>query len=240
MDYSYTRLIGNHGKQRCAIAMLSGFFLLLNLALSTTVVNADLATGQLELVAIDATGQALEHVVISLHSSELGSAMAPPETFDIMDQRNLQFAPGVLAVQSGTIVKFPNDDDVRHHVYSFSHPNAFELKLYHGESGSTQRFDHEGVVVLGCNIHDGMLGYLRVVNTPLFRITDANGNLSLHNIPPGEYDLQAWHPDLGMKVNRQSLDIRAGTNRIKLTVRTSDVDVPTIKTAHPLQSLFRD
>lgn len=146
----------------------------------------------------------------------------------------------MLAVQSGTSVKFPNQDDVRHHVYSFSHPNAFELKLYHGESVANHTFEHEGVVVLGCNIHDGMLGYLRVVNTPLFGTSIVNGSISLDNVPSGEYELQVWHPDIGMKISRQAINIMAGETKKTLKVSTQMQRVPDIKTTHPLQSLFRD
>lgn len=201
---------------------------------------AQASSAHLELVTRDANGQLLQHVVASLHPKESIATVAPTDVVSIMDQRNLQFAPTVLAVQTGTAVKFPNDDDVRHHVYSFSHPNAFELKLYHGESGANQIFQHEGVVVLGCNIHDGMLGYLRVVDTPYFSTSNVNGYLAIPDVPPGNYELQIWHPDIGMTVVRKSLTVKSGISRMEMTVAVDRVDIPPVKAAHPLQSLFRD
>ena len=85
-----------------------------------------------------------------------------------MDQRGSQFVPHVLPVQAGTSVTFPNSDQIRHQVYSFSASKRFELPLYAGTSASPIRFDQPGIVVLGCNIHDWMIGYVVVLDTPYF------------------------------------------------------------------------
>ena len=180
----------------------------------------------------------MEHAVVSLHDGKAANAAARP--IAIMDQRNLQFAPGVLAIQAGTVVEFPNQDDVRHHVYSFSHPNAFELKLYHGQTGNYEQFDHPGVVVLGCNIHDGMLGYLRVVDSPWFATSDEKGSLTIAAVASGAYEMQIWHPDLGMKMMRQRVDLDAGMNTLRVTLDNAVKVAPESKPVHSLQSLFRD
>ena len=201
-------------------------------------VQATPADARLTVTVVDAQGQLMEHAVASLHSGV--SLKAKPDTFAIMDQHNLQFAPTVLAIQAGTLVEFPNQDDVRHHVYSFSHPNAFELKLYHGRSGNFNQFDHPGVVVLGCNIHDGMLGYLRVVDTPMFASSDDTGQLAIEAVPSGDYQMQLWHPDLGMRVMRQSVSLVGGENTLSVTLDETGRAVPEKKPVHSLQSLFRD
>lgn len=110
-----------------------------------------------------------------------------------MDQRNLSFVPQVLVVQTGTEVRFPNSDNVRHHVYSFSPAKRFELKLYAGNHTSSVLFDRPGVVTLGCNIHDWMLGYVVVVDTPWFAKTGADGTATVE-APAGHYTLKLWHP----------------------------------------------
>lgn len=204
----------------------------------STLAQAQSTDASLAVSVVDATGLAVEHAVVSLHTAT--PTMAAPGTVAIMDQRQLQFAPTVLAIQNGTVVEFPNQDDVRHHVYSFSHPNAFELKLYHGESGNYNQFDHAGVVVLGCNIHDGMLGYLRVVDTPLFGTSDDAGRLSVEAIASGDYEMQIWHPDLGMKLIRRSVSLAPGRNVLTVSLATSARVEPDKKPVHQLQSLFRD
>lgn len=111
----------------------------------------------------------------------------------IMDQRGLQFVPRVLVVQRGTTVTFPNSDQVRHHVYSFSPAKKFELRLYKSMPAEPVLFDQAGIATLGCNIHDWMLGHVVVTDTPWFAKTDATGRLRIDAIPPGEYALRLWH-----------------------------------------------
>ena len=111
-----------------------------------------------------------------------------------MDQRNRQFEPHVLAVRQNTKVRFPNSDDIRHHVYSFSPAKTFELRLYHGTQADPVLFDKPGRVVLGCNIHDAMLGYIYVLKTRWFGVTGSDGVVTLQEIPSGSYRLQLRHP----------------------------------------------
>lgn len=111
----------------------------------------------------------------------------------IMDQVNTQFLPHILAIQKDTQVRFPNSDSIKHHVYSFSQAKTFELQLYKELQADPLLFSNLGVVELGCNIHDWMLGYIFVVDTPYFGKTDIQGKVVL-DLPDGEYQLDVWHP----------------------------------------------
>ena len=113
-----------------------------------------------------------------------------------MDQRNLQFDPFVLVVPVGASVSFPNRDPVRHHVYSFSPVHPFELKLYGKDETRSVRFDRAGVVALGCNIHDGMVAFIKVVDTPFAAKTDDKGQAVLRGLPAGQVQVRIWHPYL--------------------------------------------
>jgi plastocyanin len=93
----------------------------------------------------------------------------------VIDQVNRTFVPRVNVVQSGTAVSFPNSDNIRHSVYSFSPARIFALKLYAGKLTDPVIFDKAGLVVLGCNIHDIMVAWLMVVDTPYFARTDHGG-----------------------------------------------------------------
>jgi len=112
-----------------------------------------------------------------------------------LDQIDKQFMPGLLVVQVGTRVHFPNHDHVRHQVYSFSPAKPFELPLYAGSEAPPIVFDRPGPVALGCNIHDWMRGYVYVAESPWFGHTDKSGVVHL-NLPPGEYDLHVWHAQM--------------------------------------------
>lgn len=107
-------------------------------------------------------------------------------------QRDKQFTPQLLVVQTGTAVNFPNFDTVRHHVYSFSPIKVIDIKLYSGTPAEPVVFDKPGVATLGCNIHDRMSAHVVVVDTPLFAITDSQGKATF-DLPPGMHTVKAWH-----------------------------------------------
>ncbi len=122
----------------------------------------------------------------------------PPGTkaHAVVAQRDKQFVPYVSAIQVGSQVQFPNQDSVKHHLYSFSPAKKFELPLYSGTPPNPIVFDKPGLVTLGCNIHDWMIGYIMVVPTPWFTVTGADGEGKLHDLPAGTYNVEIWQPRL--------------------------------------------
>ena len=125
-----------------------------------------------------------------------GAGYAPAKRTAVMDQKNRTFVPHVLPVQVGTSVQFPNSDDIRHQVYSFSTAKTFQLPLYTGTPSKAIVFDKPGVASLGCNIHDRMSAYIVVVDTPHFAATGKTGRVRLADLPAGKYVVQIWHPSL--------------------------------------------
>lgn len=111
-----------------------------------------------------------------------------------MKQQHLTFSPHVLIVPVGADVKFPNFDRVRHHVYSFSKGNRFELKLYGRDETRSVKLDKVGIAAIGCNIHDTMVAYIRVVDTPYAAKTNADG-LAEIDVPASVTDATIWHPN---------------------------------------------
>lgn len=185
---------------------------------------------------LDPAGKPLSDAVITL--SGKGSKAAAPLTAD-MDQRNQVFVPHVLVVRTGTPVRFPNSDDIRHQVYSFSTAKRFELRLYGGTPSAPVLFDKPGLVVLGCNIHDWMLGYVYVTDDPWFAVSDTNGAIQL-DVPPGHYTVTLWHPRLPdmLPVSAGTLDLAAAglRQRFTLNARKDHDDHP----AAPAPSAFGD
>jgi plastocyanin len=151
------------------------------------------ATGALEATVKDDRGAPVLDAILTLTPVGAGAA-TPHAATAVMDQQNKEFVPSVLPVPVGTAVTFPNRDNIRHHVYSFSSPKRFELPLYIGTPAAPVVFDKPGVVVLGCNIHDWMVGYIYVVATPYFGRTAADGRITLADVPPGSYEARIWHP----------------------------------------------
>lgn len=138
----------------------------------------------------DSTGKPLADVAV--YAEPEGGAAPKPLQAGEIEQKGLKFLPLVTVIQTGSKISFPNNDKVRHHIYSFSPAKKFDQKLYAGAAASAQVFDKAGTVVLGCNIHDKMLAYVKVVDTPYYGKTDAAGNVKI-DMPAGKYSLKAWH-----------------------------------------------
>ena len=151
--------------------------------------------GSLQVQVQDKNGKPLPEAIVFLESAEAKAAAKPLKGIEVA-QVAKQFKPAVSVVTPGTSVLFPNQDTVRHHVYSFSPIKTFELKLYAGVPANPVVFDKVGVAVLGCNIHDSMVAWVLVVDTPYFGQTDAQGVLNLDNVPNGNYKLRTWHASL--------------------------------------------
>ncbi len=150
-----------------------------------------------------------------------GTSSKTPRERVVMDQRDLQFMPYVLPVQIGTPVYFPNRDNIRHHVYSFSPAKKFELPLYKGTPTAPVVFDKPGAVALGCNIHDWMIGYIYVLETPYFGKTGDRGEARLTNLPAGGYELRVWHPRLKEAVDKTLRPVTlsaSGETRIEFSI----------------------
>lgn len=162
------------------------------LALLALFALAPAQAATLSVQGVDADGKPVPDAVVSLHGATPAQADG---TRVVMDQRETTFMPGVLPIQAGTSVSFPNSDSVQHQVYSFSPARPFELPLYAGTPPAPVLFDKPGVVTVGCNIHDGMIGWIVVLDTPYFARTGATGTVPLQ-APDGAYRLRVWHPRL--------------------------------------------
>jgi len=158
------------------------------------ILSSPLSAATIEIVVHDGRGAAVHDAVV--YAIPEGRPVPPPRRTAVMEQRNRAFIPHVLAIQTGTTVRFPNLDDVQHHVYSFSPAKPFQLPLYKGNPPNPVVFDKAGVVTLGCNIHDQMSAYVVVVDTPYFEKTAANGRAALHDLEPGRYSVRVWAPDM--------------------------------------------
>lgn len=178
-------------------------------------------------------------LVLSLHSPAAAAHVVPVQA--VMDQRGRQFAPTLLVVPAGSTVSFPNSDDIRHHVYSFSSARRFELPLYAGGNAEPVEFPEAGVVVLGCNIHDWMQAHILVMDTPHHREVDP-GAPAEHWIeaPPGDYVLRVWHARLAGDAPWIERSVRlddAGVQRLPLSLTLTPPQGPALSEDAQLRAL---
>jgi plastocyanin len=153
---------------------------------------APAAAASLAITAQLPDGRPLADAVITVQP--VGKKVPPPAPIKaVMDQMNRMFSPEVIVIPVGSTVSFPNSDSVSHQIYSFSPAKRFQLQLYRGKPYSPVLFDRTGVVILGCNIHDWMIGYIDVTDAPFYGTTDAQGTWSAE-LPAGRYEITVWHP----------------------------------------------
>lgn len=196
------------------------------LALSSAAFSGARAA-DLTVIMRDKAGRPIKDAVVMVEAP--GVRPAQPRGPYRVVQHHMQFDPFVLVAPVGADVSFPNHDEVRHHVYSFSPAKIFELRLFGREdSPRTVKFDKAGAVAIGCNIHDSMMAFIKIVATPHVAKSDANGRVRLTGLPGGAVTMKVWHPfqrGAGNEISRPltlgaaeqtvalALDLRAAPDR---------------------------
>jgi plastocyanin len=178
-------------------------FALAALALSATAHARDIT-----VTVKDAAGHPVEDAVVTLDAP----GRAPPPGHFTVSQKNTMFVPFVLVVPVGSTVDFTNLDPFRHHVYSFSPAKKFELKLFGQGEKRAVTFDKPGTVALGCNIHDTMQAFIKVVDAAFVAKTGKDGRVLMRGAPAGAVKVTVWHPHLRAPGNQMVLAAPAGGN----------------------------
>jgi plastocyanin len=170
-------------------------------------------------------GRPLQGAVVTAHPLD-GPARKPQPVKAVMDQVNRAFAPDLLVIPVGSTVTFPNSDLVSHQIYSFSPAKRFQLPLYRGTPYPPVHFDQAGVVTLGCNIHDEMIGYLVVTDAPYYGRTDSKGAWASEPTH-GRYRITIWHPRMRDEAADLERELTIGEgDHAELTLRLGKSLIP--------------
>ena len=132
-----------------------------------------------------------------VYLKQVEGEFTPTKEKALMDQKRLTFIPHLLPVLKGSTIEFPNNDTVRHNVFSPARSaKQFNLGLYPAGSTKDVTFEEVGVVPLLCNVHSEMSAFVLVLQNPYFTTTDKQGNFKIEGVPPGKYKLSFWHEKL--------------------------------------------
>ena len=173
------------------------------------------SAGSVAVQVTDAAGKPLADAVVYVDLEGGQPANPKPAT---IEQRGLKFVPLVSVIQTGAMISFPNNDKVKHHIYSFSPAKKFDQKLYSGVAAAPQVFDKAGTVVLGCNIHDRMVAYVKVVDTPYFARSDADGMARIELPAAARATVSAWHYNMAGATAEQMVQLK-GADSTPVTFR---------------------
>jgi plastocyanin len=205
---------------KAAVRFLAAFTCWASLGASA---GAAQVTGQVSVAATNGAARANRDVSVVFWLTPLAGQAAPrpsaesESTHPKLIQKNKVFNPHVLAVEVGSQVDFPNRDPFFHNVFSLFNGKRFDLGLY--EAGSTRavRFDRVGICYIFCNIHPQMSAVVVVVDTPYFAVSDARGELSIPQVPPGRYQMNFWEEHCSAKsLGELSRQITVGENALSL------------------------
>jgi plastocyanin len=187
-------------------------------AQATTRVTTTTVRGRVEVIGARAAGGKTRHgaipetvVWLTPIAGAAGEAApappspaAPPPANLRLVQKNKSFQPHILVVQAGSMVEFPNRDPFFHNVFSLFEGKRFDLGLYEAGASRMVRFDRPGISYIFCNIHPEMSAVVITIATPLYAISNQEGQISLTNVPYGRYVLRIWSEGMGLE-NEQPL-----------------------------------
>jgi plastocyanin len=201
-------------------------------ALLGALAAGDALGATLAITVLGADGHPLPGVVVMARPLE-APARKPEPIKAVMDQMERAFEPDLLVIPVGSTVTFPNSDSVSHQIYSFSPAKRFQLPLYRGTPYPPVHFDTAGVVTLGCNIHDQMIGYLVVTDAPYYGRTDARGTWS-GEVTHARYRISIWHPRMREAEADSERELAVGqTDHAELTLRLTKPLTPARLTDRP-------
>ena len=162
----------------------------------------------------DQDGRPVANAVVTLVRGAQGGVPAAATRLSanrLIDQRQETFIPLVTILPRGGSVRFANNDRTMHQVYSFSPVKQFEFTLADGQTTPAVVFDRTGIAAIGCNIHDGMIAYIFVTESPWTALTGDDGKLQIADVPAGDYNVEIWHPRLPPATRPPSARLAVGT-----------------------------
>ncbi|MEM7048042.1 MAG: methylamine utilization protein [Acidobacteriota bacterium] len=164
-----------------------------------SVASAAVLSGQVQLVTRSGRPITTSGDVVVIYQPDQGLENLQPLELEI-ETRKKKFTPRVTVLPVGSSVRFPNRDPILHNVFSVSKGNAFDLGLYRAGAGETAVFETAGLVRVYCNVHQEMVAYVWVVETPHTTIADGKGQFRLEGLPDGPGTLTVWHERSDVKV----------------------------------------
>jgi plastocyanin len=163
----------------------------------------------LERQTIDTSGGGLKDVFVYVKSGLPGSYPAPSEPV-LLDQHGCMYSPHIVTVQAGQPLKIRNSDDTLHNIHPRPAVNQ-EFNIGQPRQGmeSTKTFDKPEIMIpVGCDVHPWMRAYIAVLDHPFYAVTKEDGTYEIKGLPPGEYEIEAWHEKL--KNQTQKITVKDG------------------------------
>ena len=126
-------------------------------------------------------------------------APAPAPVKAVLDQRTCRYVPHVQAIPLGSTLELVNGDPTLHNVHGYlGQATAFNLAMPSKDQRVARQMKKPGLVVVRCDVHAWMSASVWVVDAPS-AVSGEDGAFTVGNVPPGTYEVTAWHEKLGEK-----------------------------------------
>jgi len=141
-------------------------------------------------------GSGLANVIVSISGVRTPARASASEA--VLDQKDCRFAPHVVAVRAGQTLRIKNSDAEAHNVHGTPSDNAaFNVALATAGSSKDVSFTSPEVIRVKCDVHPWMTGYIDVFESEYFAVSSSDGSFEIKGLPPGSYELVAWHERFG-------------------------------------------
>jgi plastocyanin len=151
-------------------------------------------------VLVMGAGNTMANVMVRVKNAPAGSYPAPAQPA-VIDQQGCQYHPHVLGIRVGQTLKLKNSDGVLHNVHALPKVNTpFNMAMPANRLEADTKFGkEEGMFLVKCDVHGWMTAYVGVFGNPFFAVSGKDGKFTIPNLPPGSYEIEAWHEKLGVK-----------------------------------------
>ena len=160
------------------------------------------------------TETTIEKVVVGSNKGLANAVVSAPNAKGgkpikaVVDQHGCKFVAHVTVMTPGEM-ELKNSDDILHNIHTYSTANpAINKAQPKFKKTMTEKFEKPEMIKLTCDVHSWMLGWVAVMPSPFFGVTDANGVTKIDNVPPGKYTVEVWHETLGKQT--KDVEVKAG------------------------------
>ena len=162
--------------------------------------------------------RAVQELVAVVYLRGAPRVTGAPASSETITQQDTAFVPGVLVVPPGVTVDFANEDPFFHNVFSYSEAKRFDLGRYPSGQSKAVIFEESGIVKVYCEVHDFMRAVVLVLDSPYHSPVSEDGSFTIRDVPPGTYEVVAWHTDLDEQVIPVTV-IGGETATVEVTLR---------------------
>ena len=145
-----------------------------------------------ESMLIDNKG--VRNSVISLHGKKLKKKSGEYK----LNQKQCQYEPHVIAIPVNSELKIHTSDPINHNIHTYSFENdPINIMFLPGQDAYSQEMEEAEIIKVECDLHNWMRAWIVVTPNAYSTVSDSDGSFEIPDVPPGKYELTAWHETLG-------------------------------------------